>query len=313
MISAEIVADSVHKTTNKRIVSVLVTLPRIVLAELNTHRMFSRNSASSRAIPAAKMIENVRTNPFIPIKFQKGHKGMQGTEYHEGDAELHLIHRWEILALNAAAQAEGLLKADLTKQLVNRTMEPYMWHTVLITATEWDNFFNLRLNKAAEIHINEAALCIHEAMSESSPKEIQPGEWHIPFGDRFEEDRLLDIASDLLGGCDTTFEEHEDDCRRMFPELKAKISIARCARLSYLNYEGKDDYEADLALYEQLMKMGHWSPFEHVARAMTDKERAMYTKSFPSKDGIHAITSFGWSRNFQDFVQYRQLVDSQDV
>src|SRR6185369_7117160 len=80
MIKAEIVADSINEKGN-RITSFIVTFPRIILAEKNTHRVFSRNSASSRAIPFPKMVKSVRENPFIPIAWQKDHKGMQGTEY----------------------------------------------------------------------------------------------------------------------------------------------------------------------------------------------------------------------------------------
>ena len=315
MIQAKIIADSEHAVTGQRITTVIVTLPRIVLAELNTHRMFSRNSASSRAIPAEKMIERIKTDPFIPLRFQKTHKGMQGTEYLEGEDEKHERHNWEIMALNAAAQAERMNRRGVTKQLINRILEPYMWHTVMITATEWDNFFALRDHEAAEIHIAEAARQIWKAMTESTPRALNPGQLHIPFGDHMDESRIWDIVNSEEPHRDIEpAEVHYGTNTTRFEEIKLQIAVARCARLSYINYEGNDDYDADLKLHDNLMKMGHWSPFEHVGRAMTDIERQLYTKTVPSDSGrVDSIKSkqvlYGWSRNFRDFVQHRQLVD----
>lgn len=148
-ISAQIVADSKNQQGD-RITSVLVTFPRIILAELNTHRMLSKNSASSRAIPFNKMVEAVQNNPFIPIAWQKDHKGMQGFEYFTkkvnvettdlGDLKL----AWLEARDYAIKQSTWLNKVGVTKQLCNRLLEPFMWHTVIVTATEWENFFKLR-------------------------------------------------------------------------------------------------------------------------------------------------------------------------
>lgn len=153
MIQAKIVADSVNEFGN-RITTMMVTFPRFILAELNTHRMFSRNSASSRAIPFEKMLKSVKENPFIPIAWQKDHKGMQGTEYLD-DNMLHPQYKdgsclyyadiaWREALQSAISTAKELAKSQVTKQLCNRLLEPFMWHTVLITATEFENFFALR-------------------------------------------------------------------------------------------------------------------------------------------------------------------------
>jgi hypothetical protein len=143
MISAKVVGDSLNEFGD-RLTTMVVTMPRIILAEFNTHRMFSRNSASSRAIPFEKMVKSVEENPFIPIAWQKDHKGMQGTEYfNEGDAQVH-VNDWHIAKTSAINMARILHRNDVTKQLVNRLLEPFMWHTVIVTATEWENFFALR-------------------------------------------------------------------------------------------------------------------------------------------------------------------------
>lgn len=130
-----------------KLMTVNCTFPRIILAEVNTHRMLSKNSASSRAIPAWKLLKAIADNPFIPVAWQKDHKGMQGTEYFDsgqGDNVHTLVDGW-LRARNAAIQiAEGLANNGVTKQIGNRLLEPFMWHTALMSGTEWDNFFDLR-------------------------------------------------------------------------------------------------------------------------------------------------------------------------
>jgi hypothetical protein len=147
-IQAKILADSISERGD-RITTYLLTFPRIILAEFNTHRAFSRNSASSRAIPFKKMVESVQTNPFIPIAWQKDHKGMQGTEYLSdapagvSDKEF-AIDMWLEARDAAVINSKILNDTGVTKQLCNRLLEPFMWHTVICTATDYDNFFNLR-------------------------------------------------------------------------------------------------------------------------------------------------------------------------
>jgi hypothetical protein len=145
MIEAKVIADSKNEFGN-RITTMVVTFPRFILAELNTHRMFSRNSASSRAIPFKKMLKSVQENPFIPIAWQKEHKGMQGVEYIT-DSDIIQQCEWDWLQARdfAVQQAESLNRSlGVTKQLCNRLLEPFMWHTVIISATEFSNFFELR-------------------------------------------------------------------------------------------------------------------------------------------------------------------------
>ena len=143
-IEAKIVADSI--CNGNRITSYILTYPRFIHAELMTHRMFSRNSASSRAIPFEKMVKMVEEDPFIPIAWQKDHKGMQGTEYFTDSEEIEELNQSQrFLAAKASYRAKYMHDKGVTKQLCNRYLEPFMWHTVLVTATEWDNFFELRM------------------------------------------------------------------------------------------------------------------------------------------------------------------------
>lgn len=163
-INATVVADSINPQGD-RLTSLLITFPRILLSEVNTHRMLSKNTSSSRAIPFNKMVEAIENNPFIPIAWQKEHKGMQGSEYwidddtvtvDEGDeyerytkiysATEHFITEWLEARDLAIAQSYELNRLGVTKQLCNRLLEPFMWTTMLITGSKegWDNFFNLR-------------------------------------------------------------------------------------------------------------------------------------------------------------------------
>lgn len=249
-ISAKIITDSINN--GNRVTTFILTMPRIILAEFNTHRAFSRNSASSRAIPFEKMVKMVEEDPFIPIAWMKDHSGMQGTEFFSPDAEEGLLIRDWLEARDYAVQsAKGLSEFGLTKQIVNRLLEPFMWHTVIVTATDYENFFALRAHEAAEIHIQDLAYKMLEEYNKSVPIVLEEDEWHIPFGDNIDTIKLQDLFNI------TSSEQLED--------YKLKIATARCARVSYMNFEGKDDYKADVALYERLAEMGHWSPFEHCA------------------------------------------------
>jgi hypothetical protein len=143
MISAKVIADSKNEHGD-RITTMVVTFPRIILAEFNTHRMFSRNSASSRAIPFKKMVKAIEENPFIPIAWQKDHKGMQGNEYLQGEDEIRAKEFWIQSAHSQISFAKLQSGCNTTKQLCNRLLEPFMWHTVICSFTEIENFFALR-------------------------------------------------------------------------------------------------------------------------------------------------------------------------
>ena len=398
-ISAKIIADSINPQGH-RITSFILTYPRMIHGELMTHRVFSRNSASSRAIPFKKMMEMVEKDPFIPIAWQKDHKGMQGTEYftksdlaaEEFKEEIpdtvieHLTQVWLTARDNAVRNAKYANEIGLTKQLCNRLLEPFMWHTVLVTATEFDNFFELRCPKyqtpvsrsvepqkswkdltevhsnpenlerleanknnwifkmqhslsAAEIHIQALAEAMWDEYNQSKPKQLNAGEWHIPFGDTFDENELTKILNRIYPIQPASLNWQINQIN----DLKIKIATARCARLSYMTFEGKIDYEKDIALHDQLLASHHMSPFEHCARAMTDLEYYSFIKgevpTYHDGDGIlnyeyypysngktnrdgklwmgfigenpNNGNRFGWCNNLRGFIQYRYLVESQ--
>ncbi len=352
-ISAEIIADSKNEAGD-RITTFVLTFPRIILAELNTHRVFSRNSASSRAIPFKRMLEMVTEDPFIPMAWQKDHSGMQGTEYFTDENMMSGLceKNWIRARDNAISTATALNNSGLTKQLCNRLLEPFMWHTAIVTATEFENFFKQRcpqyksesgmihrskkdyifqgdfpkedgdlsqlstidwlyMNEGqGEIHIMELAEQMWDALNESTPNELKAGEWHIPFGDKMDIEEIDILRRNLLKS------NKETDPEDLFSKLKIKIATARCARISYLNFDGTDDYEKDIKLHDRLASMFHWSPFEHCAKAMIETE---YVHGFgrilektENVDGYEKKTfSTGYSRNFKGFIQYRSIVEKQ--
>jgi len=339
----EILADSLNPQGN-RITTMKITFPRFILAEFNTHRMFSRNSASSRAIPFNKMVKMVQENPFIPIAWQKDHKGMQGTEYLTDPLDIERANHCWLQARNKAIEEAKTLANGIgvTKQLCNRLLEPFMWHTVICTSTEFENFFKLRcpeyhfnskiyrsktqalkeftgsnnigtsnnildwlkINKSqADIHIQAIAELMWDAMNENTPKQLKAGEWHIPFGDKINYIKLGQATSEYYKNNPT---ETVD-----INKWLVKIATARCARISYqtLGDNPKIDYESDIRLHDILVNNGHASPLEHCARAM---DKGEYTFSFYKgalTEANEDKDTSGWCRNFKGFIQYRHLVE----
>lgn len=241
--SARVMADSISDG-GIRLTTMEVVMHRFVLAEFNTHRVFSRNSASSRAIPVTKQIDRVLNDTAIPIEFGSNQKGMQAGPPLEGE-ELEAARQAWINAANSAVHwADTLADLGVHKQVTNRLLEPFMWHTVIVTSTEWDNFFNQRVSPLAQPEIREAATAMLEAYKESVPRYLDETEYHLPYID------------------------DEDRRSVYYEEDLPKISAARCARVSYLTQNGTRDHAVDLELYERLTTADppHFSPLEHVAR-----------------------------------------------
>lgn len=180
MYEARIERDSITQY-GERLTTVVCTLPRIVLAELNTHRDKSRSSASSRAIPVDKQIQRLLDDPFVPVYWGKNQKGMQAEEELTQEEIMKAKEVWFEARAQAINSAIDLKNVRVHKQITNRLLEPFMWHTVIISATEWSNFFNLRVHKDAQPEFKKAAEMILEVRNASKPKLLAAGEWHLPF------------------------------------------------------------------------------------------------------------------------------------
>ena len=269
--SAKIIADSINEHGN-RITSWVLTYPRIIHAEFMTHRSFSRNASSSRAIPFEKMLKSVATNPYIPMKWMKDHKGMQGTEYLDELLEVNRLRSEWLKARDLAMQQAKILNDHgLSKQICNRLLEPFSWYTVIMTATDMENFFALRAHDQAEIHIQKLAYLMLDEYNKNVPVLLKAGEWHIPFGDQIN-------AIELNLAIGNVPHDHITDYEMgvAFNAAKLKVATARCARVSYTVVGDGDktsNYENDIKLHDRLATSGHFSPFEHCAKAMHGYER----------------------------------------
>lgn len=255
---AKIIADSITGDYYPhRLTTMEVQCHRFVLSEFNTHRKFSRNSASSRAIPVQKQIDRVLDNPAIPISFPREISGMQGGEELPIDDQVTARATWLAARRDAVSHARNLVEQGVHKSVVNRLLEPFMWHKIIVSSTEWQNFFDQRVSPLAQPEIRAVAECMQQALYHSTPGVVKQGQWHLPYTS-MEERVFTSSIKDVL-----------------------KISAARCARVSYLTHDGIRDIEKDIELFDKLVSANppHWSPLEHVARPLTDEEKMMYPLS----------------------------------
>ena len=275
---AKIIADSLSPD-GVRLTTMVIDLPRIVLAELNTHRMLSKSSASSRAIPIEKMLARVMQDPYIPEEWGQNGKGMQAHGVVSDDVAEVALHHWLVARDNAVDQAERLASPRLPKQTTNRLLEPFMWHTVIVTATEWSNFFNLRCNPLAHPALRNTAEAMREAMAASSPNPVDYGEWHLPY---FDAEGDVDID----------------------PVDRPKVCAARCARVSYLTHDGNRDPSKDVALADSLLANGHMAPLEHVARPLTHDDLWMALGAYSPE----VAPDEHFAGNFRGWMQLRKTI-----
>lgn len=244
-INAQIVADSTCEN-GQRIVTFVLEYPRWIHAEFMTHRVFSRNAASSRAIPIDKMIQKVIDDPAMPVHWGKNQKGMQAEEQITPDQIHYAQLAWLKARDRAVESAKHLQSLGLHKQIVNRTIENFMNIKVVCTATDYDNFFLLRHHEDAQPEIRKLAECMKEAMHSSVSKFIQAGSWHLPF---VTEEELNDSSANSI-------------------QKNFIRSAARCARVSYDKVDGGlSDLENDVRIFKQLVcsHPKHSSPLEHQA------------------------------------------------
>lgn len=259
--SAKIICDSISPH-GIRLTTLEVKYHRFVLAEVNTHRVFSRNTASSRAIPYKKMRESIMDDPAIPLSWPQEKRGMQG-----GIGLNHFIvnactEEWLKARNHTVAITDQLYELGLHKSVINRLLEPFQYVTSIITATDWEGFWEQRDSDLAQPEIREAARAMRRAYDKSTPQRVSQGEWHLPYinGDDLEEShyRNYDVTKKI--------------------SVFKRISAARCARVSYLTHAGRRDWNADLDLYSKLITAypPHWSPLEHVATPDKYSERGNF-------------------------------------
>lgn len=273
MITAKVVCDSIGPE-GVRLTTVEARYNRYIHSEFMTHRVFSRNASSSRAIPSKRIRAAVKNDPARPVFWGKNQAGMQANEelrgWRRGLAErLFMGSRHIMLLVVWALECLGL-----HKQLANRLLEPWSHITVVMTATEWANFFALRINKDAQPEMRALAYAIQRAMDDSIPERLLHGEWHLPYVQPWE--------------------------RKCYPYWKLiQLSVARCARVSYLKHDGgTSTWQEDCKLHDRLVQSGHMSPTEHQA---TPGDAYPY-QTYPYQ-----------TSNLRGWVQYRKTLPDEAV
>ena len=235
--------------------------PRFIHAEFMTHREFSRNASSSRAIPVKKMIEQVRHDPAMPIHWGANQPGMQADNQLDPVKQAIAQEQWMEAAWNAANVAEDMEDTGLHKQVANRILEPFQWMHVIATTSNTSNFFGLRRHKDAQPEIKLVADMWYEALEESTATLIRKDEWHLPY---ITANDVVKAMQWLKYGRIIRSEPSKAE----IDNLLICVSAARCARVSYLTHDGAEpSIEQDLALYGRLVGAEplHASPTEHQA------------------------------------------------
>ncbi len=283
-IEAKIIADSVTDS-GAQITTFVLRYPRFIHSELLTHRDFSRNASSSRAVPIERQIKDIRKDMAMPIEFRRNQKGMQAGAAYGPFGQWLCRTVWRSAGLFAILFAKIFARIGVHKEFSNRILEPFSHISVIVSATAFANFFALRHHSMAQPEIAKLAELMWGAYQNSFPAYLEPGEWHLPFVD----DALIhNTKIDLLHqGLNVEWELHRTLIKR---------SVAMCARVSYMNHLGKHStLKEDLALYNRLLGSQpiHASPAEHQAQAAEDPTTR--------------------SGNFTGWVQYRKLLEGEYI
>jgi len=278
-INVKIIADSITEK-GERLTTFQLKYPRIIHSELMTHRVFSRSAASNRAIPTKKLIDEIDNDLVLPFKYLMNIPGMQGGAPLNNE----LISECKHLIINHWEETKNLVKKlhshQLHKQNCNRYLEPFQCIDVLVTSTEWDNFFELRTDiKTVQPEMYELAITMEEVISESIPIVISHG-YHTPYSNNSNKEQ----------------------------------SVARCARVSYLKHDNTESTsDEDILLHNILLESKHLSPFEHIARPLTQYERdAIFEiNKLMKKYNLHNTLNNPFQvANFTGWVSYRREIET---
>lgn len=304
MTSAKVIADSISPD-GIRLTTLQLRYPRMVHADFMTHRVFSRNGRSSRAVPFSTL---VKEDPYVP-HFKKNQPGMVASE-ELSDEQFALAEEiWLTAADVCKTAAKGLHDLGVHKQWVNRMLEWFGYIDVLVTSTDWANFFELRLDGGAQPEIIQLADCMQAAIDGSTPHEVKPGEWHLPYI-TFDDFGIAGAHLDETNpGWDRNI-SHDQEAEAILEVLK-KISVARCARLTIKPFDGDGSFEKELKRYELLMESRpvHASPAEHIA---TPDIREIYYHD-SGVGGVEYEEVGDWKHsvehgNFYGWRQFRKMI-----
>lgn len=314
-ISAKVIADSIAKN-GKRITTFELEYNRFIHSEMMTHGALVKNSSSSRAIPIGKMIEQIKLNPSTPIYWGKTQSGMQAKEELTYSELKRVKELWEVAKDNAMTRATQMSLNECHKQIANRVTEPFQMIKVVCTATDFDNFFNLRIHPDAQPEILMLAYLMYKAMQQSTPMLLNQGEWHLPYIER-ERDEQGEIKYFVYNTDeDPTSEAYGYQYYMSLTlEQAQKTSCSCCAQVSYRKSDNSIE-KAD-KIHDMLIKADvlHASPFAHLATPIEFDLTNRVLTNLPFEpetweQGITHVTKDGvlCSGNLQGWVQYRQLI-----
>lgn len=293
-ITARIIADSVSPE-GIRMTTMEIEYPRFILAELNTHRMLSKNSASSRAIPVKAMHEQITAQPAGPVYWGKNQAGMQAKEEIAGNDLADAKFIWKRAMQDALHWASTLSnRVGLHKQIANRVTEPWMTMKTVVSGTEWANFFWLRDHQDAQPEIAELAQKMRAAYNSSTPQPLEPGEWHVPY---------VNTSRSPYTGLICYYDNAGDE---LTAEQARIISASCCAQVSYRKND--DTLEKAEKIFHQLIESepAHASPVEHQATPMRRPH------SFADLGTTHIDRSDqAWSGNLRGWIQHRKLIPNE--
>lgn len=301
-IKATVICDSISEQ-GVRLTTFEIEYPRIVMSEFNTMRAISKNSSSSRAIPVSKMLEHTKNINLKPIYFGSKKSGMQAGDELVGEDLQYAKSTWESALHSMVHSAKILDECGVAKEVCNRLVEPFQLVKVVCSATDWENFFNLRLHPDSDPNICMLAYKMYQSMQESKPIELKAGEWHLPF-----------VNVGWNGKGEMCYAD--EDFNSVELEQAIKLSAASCASVSYRT-EGMTLEKAD-KIFDMLIKAEviHSSPFEHLATPVKNKfnelgkVRVNCSEPQSWEDGITHMNKQGelCSGNLRGFIQYRHLL-----
>ena len=302
LISAKVIADSVCPQ-GVRMTTMEIEYPRFILAELNTHRMLSKNSASSRAIPVKAMHEFIRANPAIPVSWGKNQPGMKANEDVGSAVATEAEQIWNRAKDDALHWADALAhKLAIHKQIANRITEPWMTMKTVISGTEWNNFFHLRNHADAQPEIKALAEAMTVAYTTHLPVPLKPGQWHLPY---------ITIAEYVPTGELQYLNNNFDPIS--LEEAKI-VSASCCAQVSYRKND--DSFDKAKKIYDQLIlsEPVHASPIEHQATPMDVNSMCRFEPETWQPGVTHvSANSDLWSGNLRGWIQHRKLIQNEAV
>ena len=303
-ISATVLAHSIAAASGIRFLSFEIEYPRFILAELNTHRMLSKNSSSSRAIPIKAMHDAIRSNTARPIHFGKNQPGMQAAEELDQASKESVIRVWDAARDSAIALSAVLSDIGAHKQIANRVTEPYQMMKTVLSGTEFANLKWLRHHSDAQPEFYELLDVMIDAENNSSPVELYPGEWHLPY---------VEAERNQFGAL-----EYFSATREPISLFDAKkISASCCAQTSYRKND--DSLEKAQMVFARLIESQpcHSSPVEHQATPMKEHVVLGGADLYPERweEGVTHMDRQRqlWSGNLKGWIQHRKLIPGEAV